>query len=147
MVNQNEAYVKTQILTARPEQLTLMLLDGAVRFVERAKECLHQEQFDGSYQALSRAEEIVIELLNSLRPESAPELCRQQASLYLFIYQKLVEANMYRDIERAEQALRVLTAVRETWIMLLEKLQAEGGSQDGADRPAVVPSAAISIEG
>jgi len=147
VVNQNEAYLKTQILTARPEQLTLMLLDGAVRFVEKASTCIQQEQFDGSYQALSRAEQIIMELLNSLHPESAPQLCRQQASLYLFIYQKLVEANMYRDVEQAKQALRVLKSVRETWIMLLEKLQAEGGSQDSADRPDVIPSTAISIQG
>lgn len=146
MANRHEAYIRTQILTARPEQLTLMLLDGAVRFVEKAADCIRREQFDGSYRALSRAQQIVMELLNSLRPESAPQLCRRQASLYLFIYQKLVEANTCRDIKPAEQALSLLKEVRETWILLMEKLRAEAARQDPADCPAPALRPTISIE-
>lgn len=146
MANRHEAYKRTQILTARPEQLTLMLLDGAVRFVEKASDCIRRERFDGSYQALSRAQQIVMELLNSLRPENAPQLCRRQAGLYLFIYQKLVEANAHRDTEPAEQALGLLKEVRETWIMLMEKLRAEAVRQDPANRPAPSSRPAISIK-
>ncbi len=149
MVNQNRAYIETQILTARPEQLTLLLLDGAIRFAEQAKGHLAASNFDGSYQCLSKAEQIAMELMNSLRPESAPDLCRQQASLYLFIYQKLVEANMYRDAARIDEAVRVLQTLRETWILLIEKLQHDQGDE----RPSAVgyaaaqPVSVLSLQG
>ncbi|MBN2582894.1 MAG: flagellar export chaperone FliS [Planctomycetes bacterium] len=148
MVNQNRAYIETQVLTARPEQLTLLLLDGAIRFAEQAKGHIADNNFDGSYQCLSKSEQIVMELLNSLRPENAPELCRQQAGLYLFIYQKLVEANMRRDAERIDEAVRVLQTLRETWIMLIEKLQNECGDERAAMAGyAAEPVSAISLEG
>ncbi len=150
MVNQNKAYIETQILTARPEQLTLLLLDGAIRFAEQAKGHLAASNFDGSYQCLSKAEQIAMELLNSLRPENAPDLCRQQASLYLFIYQKLVEANMYRDAARIDEAVRVLQTLRETWLLLIEKLQREQSAERSAapgGYAAAQPVSALSLQG
>jgi flagellar protein FliS len=148
VVNQNRAYIETQILTARPEQLTLLLLDGAIRFADQAKGHLGASNFDGSYQCLSKAEQIVMELLNSLRPESAPELCRQQASLYLFVYQKLVEANMERDAARVDEALRVLQTLRETWLLLMERLQSEHGEErPRAGAYAREPVSALSLQG
>lgn len=123
MVDQKAAYLRTQVLTARPEQLTLMLLDGAIRFGERARKCLREKDCEGSFNALTRAEDIVLELVNGLRPEDAPEICKQQAGLYLFVYGKLVEANMRREEAALHDALRVLAILRETWLLLMDQLQ------------------------
>lgn len=141
--NKENVYLRTQVMTARPEQLTLMLFDGAIRFAERGRACLGQGDFEGSFEALNRAERIVMELLSSLRPETAPEICRQQAGLYLFVYSKLVEANMRREARPLEDALRVLGILRETWTMLMKK-QADSDEASPAPPPR---QAAVSIEG
>jgi flagellar protein FliS len=147
VTDKTSAYLKTQILTARPEQLTLMLFDAALRFAGKARQSLQEKNYEGSFEALARAEQIVIELLNGLRPEADPELCRRQASLYLFVYSRLVEANMTRKIEPLDDAARVLGTLRETWLLLMEKLQAEGaaGDDSASARPAVTP--AVSVQG
>lgn len=150
MSDRAEAYLKTQVLTARPEQLTLMLLDGAIRFAQKGRQCLLEKNYEGSFEALSRAEQIVMELLNGLRPEAAPDLCRRQAGLYMFVYRQLVEANMTRTTEPLDGALKILDTLRETWLLLLEKLQAEGArqAQEGQGEMQAVPAAtALSIQG
>lgn len=148
MVDQKAAYLRTQVLTASPEQLTLMLLDGAMRFGERARKSLVEKDFEGSFNALTRAEDIVLELVNSLRPKDAPEVCNQQAGLYMFVYSKLVEANMGRDEAALGDALRVLSILRETWVMLMGHLQDQPG-QVREREPAVYSETGgrVSIQG
>lgn len=146
MLNNRNAYLKTQILTARPEQLTRMLFDGAIRFAEQGRTHLQQRDFNRSYESLSRAEEIVMELLGALRPETASDLCRQQAGLYMFAYSKLVEANLSHDDAPLADALRVLKILRETWVMLMEKLQ--DIAEPSAPRPiSAAVGSTLSIKG
>lgn len=145
MSDKQNAYLTTQIMTARPEQLTLMLFDGAIRFGEKARRCLDERNYEGSFEALSRAEQIVIELLNSLRPETAPEICKHQAGLYLFVYRRLVEANMGRRTAALDDALRVLGVLRETWVMLMRKLQDLPDSETAVPHPAA--ARIVSLQG
>lgn len=148
MVDQKTAYLRTQIMTARPEQLTLMLLDGAIRFSERGRACIEAKNFEGSYNALQRAENIVLELVSSLRPEDAPDVCRRQAGLYMFVYGKLVEANMRRDVAALNDALRILGILRETWVMLMDQLQDQPAESRQRDQPVLSETGGrVSIQG
>src|SRR3954462_6067815 len=100
-MNQSAAnnYLKTKIFTATPEQLQLMLYDGAIRFAEQARAGLEQKNFEASYNCLSRAQKILTELSSSLRHELAPEMCGKLAALYNFVYFKLVEANIEHKVQ------------------------------------------------
>jgi flagellar protein FliS len=118
-------YFRTKILTATPEQLQLLLFDGAIRFAEQARLALEKKNFEQSWKLLDRAQRIVTELNSALKPDVAPELCGKLSSLYNYAYRKLVEASMSRKIESVEEALRILKHQRETWAMLLEKLGKE----------------------
>ena len=93
-----QSYLRTKVLTATPEQLQLMLFDGAIRFSEQAKLALEKKNFDQSYNLLMRAQKIVQELQGALKPEVAPELCNNLAALYSFVYRRLVDANLHRNI-------------------------------------------------
>ena len=145
MADKTTTYLKTQIMTARPEQLTLMLFDGAIRFAQKGRQAILDKNFQHSFEALTRAEQITIELVNGLRPEVAPEICARQAALYLFIYQRLVLANLSRTVEPLDEALKILATLRETWLLLLDKLQAQPPDPDADRHPA--PAPALSIHG
>ncbi len=121
-------YVKNAVLTASPEQLQLMLLDGAIRFSVKGLEALQAGELESMFNALERAQRIVLELNNGLRREVNPTLVDQMAALYDFIFRRLVDANMHRDPQAIEDALRILRHQRETWSMLLEKLKKEGAA-------------------
>lgn len=123
-MNQQAAnnYLRAKVFTATPEQLQLMLYDGAIRFTEQGKVALAKNDFEGKYNALSRAQKIITELQCGLKHDMAPELCGKLASLYNFVFRKLVDANINNDAAAIDEALNILRYQRETWAMLLEQL-------------------------
>ena len=75
-------YLRTRVFTATPEQLQMMLYDGAVRFAEQARPALEKKDWETAYNMISRAQKIITELTCTLRHEINPELCGRLASLY-----------------------------------------------------------------
>lgn len=118
-------YLRTKVMTATPEQLQLMLYDGAIRFAEQGRAALEAKQYDQSFTAFTRAQNIVTELQCTLRPEMSPEVCRNLASLYTFAYMRLVEANLEHDVKHVDEALQVLRYQRETWVLLMQEQSKE----------------------
>jgi flagellar secretion chaperone FliS len=115
-------YLRTKVFTATPEQLQLMLYDGAIRFGEQAKAALEQKNYEKSFELLCRTQKIIAEMTASLRHDVSPELCGKLASLYNFVYRKLIESNIEHTMPPLVEALNILRYQRETWVMLLDKL-------------------------
>ncbi len=144
----HNAYLKTQVLTANPAELRLMLLEGSVRFATRGRDALEAKDHEGVYEGFSRARDIVMELVGSLKEDQAPELCAKMKSLYLFIYQRLIEASSLRDVTIANEVIELLTYECETWKMAMAK-----GSTSEARQPEMVampqgqPSPRINLAG
>ena len=127
-------YLRDAVLTAPPEQLQLLLYDGAIRFATQGRDAIQAGQAEKSYDLLTKAQKIMLELVNGLREEVDPPLVRQMASLYMFIYRKLVEANINKDPGAIDDALGLLAHQRETWVKLLDKLRVEqNGPGDAPD--------------
>ena len=123
-MNPNPAlnYLRTRVLTATPEQLQMMLYDGAIRFAEQAKAALQAKDFEKSYNMISRVQKIITEMSCTLKHDVYPELCGKLASLYNYAYRKLIEANIDHKPEPLDDALEVLRYQRETWALLLDQL-------------------------
>ena len=115
-------YLRTKVLTATPEQLQLMLYDGAIRFGEQARVALQSKKYEESFSLISRMQKILTELSCSLKHDVFPELCAKLSSLYNYAYRKLVEANIDHKIDSLDEALSVLRFQRETWSLLLQDL-------------------------
>jgi flagellar protein FliS len=109
-------------MTATPEQLQMMLYDGAIRFAEQGRAALQEKNYEKSYTMISRVQKILTEMSSSLKHDIFPELCGKLASLYNFAYRKLIEANVDHAIEALDEALNVLRFQRETWALLLDQL-------------------------
>ena len=115
-------YLKTKVFTATPEQLQLMLYDGAIRFGEQARAALEAKNYEQSYNSIARVQRIITEMQSSLKHDIAPDLCKKMAALYNYIYRRLVEANIEHNMKSLDEALELLRYQRETWTMLLDKL-------------------------
>ncbi len=138
----SDAYLRNAVMTATPEQLHLMLYDGAIRFATQARDALQAKRYDVSYDRLSRAQKIVLEMQNALRPEVNAQICAQMASLYEFVYRKLVDANIQREIAPIDDALKILHHQRETWMMVIEKVRKERGETESAAPTSARPALA-----
>ncbi len=142
--NAAQQYLKAAVMTASPEQLQLMLLDGAIRFATRGGQALQERDYEASFNALDRAQRIVLELNNGLCREVNPPLVDQMAALYGFVYRRLVDANVTHDLQAIQDALKILRHQRETWAMLIDKIRRETAARP---RPGVDSAAALSVEG
>jgi flagellar protein FliS len=120
--NLAQNYLRTRVMTATPEQLQMMLFDGALRFGEQAKLALEKKNYEESYNNISRVQKILTELSCTLKHDIAPELCRQLAALYAYAYKKLIEANVEHKIDSLNEAMQILKYQRETWGMLLDQI-------------------------
>jgi len=120
-----QTYLRTRVLTATPEQLQMMLYDGALRFAEQGRMALEKKDYEGTYNSVSRCQKIISEMTCSLKHQVAPELCQRLAALYNYIYRKLIEASTSHKIESIDEAISLLKFQRETWAMLLDKLARE----------------------
>jgi len=121
----SQEYLRNVVLTSSPEQLQLMLYDGALRFANEGLSAIQAQDRDAAFRALERAQLIVLELSNGTRREVNPEIADRMLSLYNFVWRRLVDANIYQDEQALREALRVLQHQRESWVLLLEKLRRE----------------------
>jgi len=131
----SKEYLRNAVQTASPEQLHLMLYDGAIRFATQARDAIEAGQIEETYNLLTRAQKIVLEMQNGLRSEVDPEITGQMSALYSFVYRKLVDANIQRDVDAIDDAVKILRYQRETWVMLMEKVQEQNGKDAGPERP------------
>lgn len=152
-MNQNAAqnYLRAKVLTATPEQLQMMLFDGALRYAEQGRAALVARKYDDSFEAITRVQRIVMELQCTLKHDVNPELCKNLAAIYTYVYKRLIEANVEHKIDAMEEAIRLMQFQRETWSMLLSKLSKEkaGKAAGSIDMPApdARMEASISMQG
>lgn len=117
-------YFEEQVLTASPHRLHLMVVEGALRHARRGLEGLEQQNWELTFQALSKARDCVTELIGGLNPEQSPELVAPTKELFVFAYRNLAKADFERNPQLVRDAIRILEIHRETWIELGQKLSA-----------------------
>ena len=89
--SRTQAYQGAQVLTASPEQLVVMLYDGAIRFLRQAEAALQEGAYLHAHEKLGRCEAILDELLATLNMD-AGELSVRLQSIYLFCKRSLETA-------------------------------------------------------
>jgi len=124
-MNSTEQYLETQVLTAPPEQLHMLVVDGAVRFARLGLQSLNEQNYEQSHEALSRSREFVNELIIGVQDEGNPELANQLRGLFGFVYRNLVDADGQREAQKAEDAIKILEQHRQTWAELCDRLKQE----------------------
>jgi flagellar protein FliS len=108
-------YRKSQILTASRGQLLLMAYDGALRFLRLAASAMEQKRFEEQNTNITKAQAIILELLNSLDHTANSQLADALDRLYRYMYDQLIEANVHDKLESLREVERQLLDLRETW--------------------------------
>jgi flagellar secretion chaperone FliS len=137
-------YLETEVMTATPQKLQLMLLDAAIRNLNRGKQLWSEDKKDEACEVLIRAQEIVTQILAGLDREIDADLTQKVASVYMFVFRTLNEALMEQDEAKLDDCLRILEVERETWRQLCQKIEEEQPSENAAARATLsAPSAVI----
>lgn len=117
-----EQYLAAEVMTAPPQKLQLLLIEGAMRFCNLGLAKWEQGDGEAAGEALTRAQGIVTELIAGVRPDHDRELARKAASVYLYLFRTLVEAHLRHDADKVRDALRVLEIERGTWQEVCRRL-------------------------
>jgi len=110
-----DQYQQNQIYTASPEQILLMLYDGAIRFTRRAITGIEENQPEMKGSGISKTMAIIAEFSNSLDHEIGGHIADDLDALYDFMMRELANANLHNDIEKLKIVERLLMDLRQTW--------------------------------
>lgn len=113
--NPYQSYQTTQVQTAGTGELILLLYDGAIRFLSRAQLAITEGRLEHAGGDMVRAQDILLELVSGLDLEQGGELAGNLRDLYLFMYQRLLEANLKKDTAEIGTVVRLLDQVRGAW--------------------------------
>lgn len=110
---QLETYQNNAVTTASGPQLTLMLYNGCIKFINQGIKGLKTENIELKNSNLQKAQDIIRELMVTLNPEV--ELSNQLMPLYDYILHLLQEGNIHNDLKPIEEALTYVIEFRDTW--------------------------------
>ncbi|MFZ5968968.1 MAG: flagellar export chaperone FliS [Bacillota bacterium] len=106
-------YKQNSILTASPEELTLMLYEGMIKFINMAKLYIEEKNMEKAHHANVRAQDIVMELNVTLNMDY--EISQNLRSLYSYMYRRLVDANVKKDTAILDEVLEIAAELRDAW--------------------------------
>ncbi|MBR5913568.1 MAG: flagellar export chaperone FliS [Selenomonadaceae bacterium] len=129
MVNAADAYKQQQLMNAPPEQLTLMLYNGCLRFIEDGIIAIKDKNFEDANTALQKAQRIITEFRVTLNMDY--EISHQLLPLYNYVYDRLVEGNIRSKTEPVEEAREIMTELRDAWVGAMRKARIERGQGKG----------------
>lgn len=113
-------YRKNQIETATPEQILILLYDGAIQYLNKAKIAISQNDVNESSTNIYNCQQIIIEFMNSLDMENGGEVAVNLRELYRYLYRTLVDAGFSKDTAKIDEVLNHLKGLRETWLKAID---------------------------
>lgn len=96
-----------------------MLYNGCIKFINQAKQFIEQKDIEKANNAIIRAQDIIQELLVTLN--MGYEISKNLAALYDFMYRRLIDANISKDVEALDEVLDLVTELRDTWKEVIKK--------------------------
>lgn len=125
MVNNAEgynAYLRSKVMTATPAELTLMLYEGAIKFVNKAIMSIEKDDVMGAHNNLMKTQRIIEELRASL--DHKYPVAKEFDTVYEYILRRLVEANIKKDKDILEEVLEHLRTMHDTWKEVMKNANA-----------------------
>lgn len=138
-----EQYLQADVFSATPQKLQLLLVEAAMKNILRTKKYWQEGDIGEAFESLTKAQDIIAEVLCSLDVEGSPEIAKKLASVYVFIFRRLADAGMSQSVEKLDDAYRVLCSERETWKLVCEKFgstQTESTVRSGSEISATQQS-------
>ena len=108
------AYRESAVLTATPEQLVVMLYDGANRFLTQSAIAMRDGRAGLAGEKLRRAEAIIDELLATL-DMTVGEIADRLQALYLFFKEHLMAARLKQDAGKVDEVAHFMRELRSSW--------------------------------
>ena len=118
VINPYQAYQQNSVMTASPQELTLMLYNGCLKFIRLSKKAMTEKNFEAKNTNMIKAQNIIQELRITLNQDI--EISNNMAQLYEYMYTRLIDANMKNSLETLEEVEGYVIELRDTWKQVME---------------------------
>jgi len=113
MANPYQQYRKNVINTSTPQELTLMLYNGLIKYLKLAIQALEEKNTESTNNNLVRSQAILEEFMGTLNMNY--EVSNNLYALYDYMYWRIVDANIKKDKEIVEEVVGFAEDLRDTW--------------------------------
>ena len=115
MDNIYDRYLEAEILSADPWKLVSILYRGAIEAVGAARRHLDEGNILERSRKITKAAEIINQLMLSVDHSSGGELSHNLVELYAYMQTRLIEGNTQQSAEPLEEVERLLGTLLEAW--------------------------------
>jgi flagellar protein FliS len=110
-----DSYKKSQVETVDQLSLIIMLYDRAILLLDKAKNEISEEKHEEKHESLTKACNIVFELMQSLDQDKGGEIAASLSRLYGFVVREILDADTNLNIKALDNAKGILSELRESW--------------------------------
>ncbi len=108
--------VESAVMSASQQQLVIMLFDGALSALVRARLFLQDGNLEGKGLSLSKAINIIENGLKvGIDETSSDELTQNLFALYAYMVRRLLQANLRNDVSAIEEVENLLRNIADAW--------------------------------
>ena len=132
MQRATQAYLQTGITTTGQGDILIMLYDGAIKFMNMAKERLAANDMAGKGNNIRKALDIIEELKATLDIDKGGAIAENLRGLYTFCGNRLVMANIKKSPEIIDEALKVMSGLRSAFAAIVDLPEAREAAQQVA---------------
>lgn len=134
MIKGTQAYVQAQFNTTGQGEVLLLLYDGAIKFLNQAKEKIEEKDYGAKGMLISKALDVINELESSLNMNAGGELAENLHNLYVLCTTRLLQANLKLDIKLIDSVIDVLSGLRSAYAEILNTPEAKAAAAEIASR-------------
>lgn len=136
MLKAAKAYFETQVTTTTQGDLLIMLYDGAIKYLNQAKDRMREKDYAQKGLLISKAMDVISELDESLNAEKGGEVAQNLHQLYFYCNARLLRANLEMNPGLVDEVVRILTALREAFERIKGQVPATQLNAQGAQAPS-----------
>lgn len=115
-VNPYNKYIKqyqaSNVNTATPEKLMIMLFDGALQFLQKAKTAIAEKNLVERSQNIDGARKIIRELMRTIDLENGNDVSKRLFKLYNKMAMNLIKANVQRNANLIDEVIEDISNIR-----------------------------------
>ncbi|KAF1302044.1 flagellar export chaperone FliS [Candidatus Enterococcus willemsii] len=113
--NSQDNYLKNQVMSASPNKLIEMLLEGAIKRIRMGKLAIENNNIVQASEQIIRAQDIIMELRYSINEEVDSQIPQDLIQLYEFMYDRLVIANMEKNTAILDEVQHLIAELTDAW--------------------------------
>lgn len=125
--NNAKQYQENSVYTAGPEELTLMLYNGLIRFLMQARTAIEQGNIEDANKYLIKAQNIINEFICTL--DLNYEISGNLLAIYDFMNWSLAQENIKKDNKNLDDVLRLARELRDTWAEAMKTARQQNGGR------------------